>query len=311
MWLSDKADFTSGEMNNKTFTLKVNVYANAEVVSDSEPLTLRQAILNKYEVIEEEPTLDKTSQEANENGLYKSTLTNSGKPTYYFRGNVDNTVEFAENTWKVVRINEDGTIRLILANGIKNNTTYLFNPGSSEYEYLYYSNSNIENGAKYQLDEWYQTNIIDKDYDDNIVLGDYFCEEAKVRSSSEYTAGNAIMTYHRDYTPTFKCNTDGNNKGIVNENVGLLTYDEVIYAGGHYEKENSGYYLNNGNHFWTMSPAGVYSNLYARLWLVYSTGYIGAYNVFSDSTFRPVINLKADTKVTLDETGIVIWKVVE
>ena len=34
--------------------------------------------------------------------------------SYYFRGNVENYLDFAGFTWRVVRINEDGTVRLIL-----------------------------------------------------------------------------------------------------------------------------------------------------------------------------------------------------
>ena len=54
-------------------------------------------------------------------GLYVQQQDNSrsidGKPTYYFRGNVQNNyVNFANLTWRIVRINEDKTIRLVLNN---------------------------------------------------------------------------------------------------------------------------------------------------------------------------------------------------
>ena len=57
------------------------------------------------------------------NGLYKSTATNTGDATYYFRGAVENNyVKFAGQTWRIVRVNEDGTIRIIMQDGINNNT---------------------------------------------------------------------------------------------------------------------------------------------------------------------------------------------
>ena len=44
-----------------------------------------------------------------------------------YHGNVSNNyVSFAGLTWKIIRINEDGTIRLILTNRI-NGTNYSFN----------------------------------------------------------------------------------------------------------------------------------------------------------------------------------------
>ena len=47
--------------------------------------------------------------------------------------------------------------------------------------------------------------------------------------------------------------------------VGLITYDEVIYAGGYYNKSNSSYYLYNGTYtVWTMSPSGL-SSTYASV----------------------------------------------
>ena len=87
-------------------------------------ILLSQAIFNQYPNIQEKATLDKTSEQVNENGLFKSISTNfngiKGTPTYYFRGNVENYVDFAGFTWRIVRINEDGTIRLIMQDGIKN-----------------------------------------------------------------------------------------------------------------------------------------------------------------------------------------------
>ena len=42
------------------------------------------------------------------------------------------------------------------------------------------------------------------------------------------------MTGYSSYTPDFKCGADGNGYGLVNANIGLITYDEAVYAGGYY-----------------------------------------------------------------------------
>jgi len=45
MWIDEETDFSAGTMNDKTFTLTVNVYANAEVVNQQQS-TYTEALLN-------------------------------------------------------------------------------------------------------------------------------------------------------------------------------------------------------------------------------------------------------------------------
>ena len=254
----------------------------------------------KYEVIDAEPTLTTSSNNTSDaSGLYKSTATNTGEPTYYFRGNVTNNyVSFAGFTWRIVRVNEDGTIRIVMQSGINNNTNYSFNLNFIyNYSYMYYTNST----AKTQLESWYQTNIGgNTNLASKVVTGLYYCEQAKIKEEGGWTSGSATMTVYSSYTPDFKCTTDGNGKGQVNANVGLLSYDEVIYAGGYYRKDNSKYYLyNSAIQWWTMSPAGVIvSNSYSSVWRIYTAGYSGSGSVYDSFCFRPVLNLKADISVT-------------
>ena len=385
MWVSDDTDFTDGSMNDKTFTLTVNVYADGKVVTDNldttntldsitvsdctlDPVfnsatteysctvknnistvtvnatatsskskvrglgtkdlavgkntlpirviaedgsekiynvnvTRKQAVQNvsifgnKFEVIDAEPTLTTSSNNTNdESGLYKSTATNTGKPTYYFRGNVENNyVSFAGFTWRIVRVNEDGTIRIVMQDGINSNANIAFNSNYNNYTYMYYTNSQ----AKTTLESWYQTNIGSKtDLAKNVASGAYYCEQAKAKYSDSHTSGSTTMTTYNKYTPDFKCTTDGNGKGVVNASVGLLTYDEVVYAGGYYNQNNNSYYLYNynGYGFWTMSPAGFESG--SSVWYVYSAGYIYYSYVHGIYRLRPVLILNADTKIS-------------
>ena len=296
MWLDNDTDFSEGDMNNKTFTITVNVYANGKVVDVPTTKTLSQMILDSNQIITKSPTLTTSSNNTNdESGLYISTATNTGEPTYYFRGNVENNyVSFAGFMWRIVRINEDGTVRIIMQDGINNNATYAFNSNYNNYTYMYYSNSEV----KPILENWYQTNIGSKsNLDSKVSSGNYYCEQAKTIYSSGWTSGNANMTVYSSYTPDFKCTTDGNGKGIVNSNVGLTTYDEVVHAGGYYNKNNTNYYLSNGNISWTMSPTGLYQN-YAVVWDVYQNGYINGNRVYSEYSVRPVIVLDTNTLVT-------------
>ena len=288
-----KVTITSTDQKN-TKEYKINVKVKQAV-------SLKDEIL-KNTIITSNPTLTTSSNNTSDaSGLYKSTATNTGEPTYYFRGNVENNyVSFAGQTWRIVRLNEDGTIRIIMQNGINNNTVYTFNSNYNNYTYMYYTNSE----AKTTLESWYQTNIGSKsNLASKVATGAYYCEQAKAKYSSSYTSGNATMTLYSSYTPDFKCTTDGNGKGSVNASVGLLSYDEVVYAGGYYGKDNSKYYLyNSAIHWWTMSPVG-FSGSLSVVWYVRTSGDISINRVYDASCLRAVLNLKADTMVTGIGTG--------
>ena len=369
MWVDENTNFSDGSMNDKTFTLTVNVYADGKVVTDNldttntldsitvsdctlDPVfnsatteysctvknnissvtvnatatsskskvrglgakdlavgkntlpirviaedgsekiynikvTRRISIQNisifgkKFETIDSEPTLTTTSMMAgDESGLYVSTDTNTGNPTYYFRGNVENNyVSFAGTIWRIVRINEDGTIRIIMQAGINNSIGYSLNANKVG-QYFYYSNSN----AKSILENWYQANIGSKsDLAKNVVNGDYYCEQAKIDNTA-------------NYMPSFECKNDVNNKGLVNSNIGLITTDEIIYAGGHFKETKNNYYLYNRIYTWTMSPAKNSGNYY--LWAIDSSGVVYIDSIGNTLILRPVINLKSDTQVS-------------
>ena len=251
----------------------------------------------QYEVIDAEPTLTTSSNNTSDaSGLYKSTATNTGDPTYYFRGNVTNNyVSFAGQTWRIVRINEDGTIRIVMQDGINSNANIAFNSNYKDYIYMYYTNSE----AKTTLENWYQTNIgSNTNLAKNVATGAYYCEQAKAKYSDSLTSGSATMTTYSKYTPDFKCSSDGNGKGVVNASIGLLTYDELVYAGGYYNQNNSNYYLyNSAIRWWTMSPAGI-SGSNSNVWNVNAPGGINYSYVDNTYAVRPVIILNADTLVT-------------
>ena len=161
---------------------------------------------------------------------------------------------------------------------------------------MYYTNSQV----KTTLESWYQTNIGSKaDLAKNVASGAYYCEQAKAKYDDSATSGSAIMTTYNKYTPDFKCATDGNGKGQVNASVGLLTYDEVVYAGGYYYHNNSNYYLNNSAIYWlTMSPAG-FSDSYSNAWGGSASGEIVNLDVGSAlRAVRPVLILNADTQIS-------------
>lgn len=290
--VKDKEQTTT--VGGDTFKFKINVKA-----SDTEfvpPKTLNQLILGdgNSNVLSATATLTTDyASSGDASGLYKSIdgETNSGT-TYFYRGAVTNNyVSFAGFTWKIVRINENGSIRLLLRGGINNNTTrYKFYPSYNSYIYMYYSNSDVEGGIKRTVDTWYNDNL--KDYEDYIADTE-FCEQFKVAWNSGYaTAGSVTAPTYDNYTPNFKCETDGNGKGILTLKVGLLTYDEAVHAGSYHNNESAYNYI-----YWSMSPAG--GGNFARIWRIYNTDYISYSLVDSaGNVVSPVISLKAGLPAT-------------
>ena len=295
------------ETNSETFTFKIKGYGTTESIEVKETHTLNQLILgaNNSNVLSATATLTNTYSNAGDvSGLYKSLdgETNSGT-TYFYRGAVTNNyVSFAGFTWRIVRINEDGSIRLLLNDGINNNTNYQFNPTGNNYTYMYYSNSDVDYGIKRTVDTWYNDNL--KTYEDYIADTE-FCEQYKVSwQTNSYTAGNETVVSKENYTPNFKCSTDKNGKGILTSKVGLLTYDEAVHAGNYPNKTSASYITNSNFNYWLMSPDGATSSTNARAWNVYSGGSIDGSNVNYSSIstdyfgVRPVISLKAGILAT-------------
>jgi len=293
---------TGGLMNNILVLSKGNSLNQLIEI----PKSFAQIILDNNNIISTSPTLTNSSNNTSDaSGLYKSIATNSGDPTYYFRGNVENNyVEFAGIIWRIVRINEDGTVRMIMQDGLTggymNAGVFPYAGNPSQLSSLYYDNSS----AVSSLASWYKTNIEDSGNSGNVSTGNYYCQQAKVAYSNIYaTNSGANMLVYSSYTPNFKCENDANGYGMVNSNIGLISYDEVVFAGGYYNLVNSSYYLNNGKIFWTISPSGVDSNNYSNMWRIVADGKIESTAVASYSGIRPVINLKAS--VTVIGTGTI------
>lgn len=117
--------------------------------------------------------------------------------------------------------------------------------------------------------------------------------------------------------PSLKCTQD-NDRFMVSNTIAkldypiaLITADEVALAGGVYDIENRSYYLYNGQRYWTLSPfhfTSYYSH--ADIWFVTSSGGLIGNNSTTSLGVRPVINLKADIKITSgDGTSISPFKI--
>ena len=193
--------------------------------------------------------------------------------TYYFAGNpTDNWVQFAGFYWRIIRINENGSIRLIY-NGTGTGTTgtstqiqtSTFNSSSKDnmyVGYMYESNQvhglTTDSTIKGVLDTWYQNNL--QSYASQISTEAGFCGDREPSPST----GAYIRLITNNQTPTFECQNDSDLYTVASSSqgnhaltypIGLITADEIAFAGGVRNTNNSGYYLYTGQNYWTISPS--------------------------------------------------------
>lgn len=277
---------------------------------------------------EETPNFTKTSIEDGTNGIYSAE--DDLGTSYYFRGNVTNNyVKFANKYWRIIRINGDGTIRMIYAgtsahaNGYNDSSandmsigTSAFNSSNNDNTYVGYmfgtkgastyanTHSNTTDSTiKTELDSWYETNIVNTG-NEKYIADAIYCNDRSLSS------GTGIGTKKTTYTaqtrisngqPTLKCtnNSDKFTKsttignGKLTKMIGLITSDEVMYAGEKYGVTNKEYYLYSGKYYWTMTPYS-YSIGVARAGSVNGYGSLSYFRVNDNFPVRPVVSLKSD-----------------
>ena len=215
--------------------------------------------------------------------------------TYYFRGSVDNNyVKMNNLMFRIVRINGDGSVRLVLDNTLEDNSYYLrrINKTNEYLNNMIFDNSDI----KKVLDEWYNTNLLSID---NYIASSNFCYDNAfyLQNESEYFTNSYDRIYVSN-AASLNC-----QEGIYVGKVGLLSIDEVIYAGASKDGTNNSYYLYNPsilNNWWTMSSSkvNIQSNN-VNNYLITSGGGIDLEGKLNSSYgIRPVISLDKSVKVS-------------
>ena len=198
---------------------------------------------------------------------------------YYFRGAVsNNNVKFADKNWKIVKINGDGSVKLVLDSSIEELNKYY----ESDYEF---EKSKINES----LNNWYNTYL--NDYSDYIAYYKFCNDIVTEEESTNYIAYSRVIT---NKIPMYVCL--GNK---VNTKIGLLTADEVSMAGASRD-ENKSFYLYNENiktAYYLMTGAEYRNGTYYPF-LVGADGSIitnTAGNLLR--SIRPVINIIKNAKV--------------
>jgi len=261
---------------------------------EGKTITFADTILNN--ISSSESALTKVGDEVavEDEGLIKS-FDDIGV-SYYFRGNVvNNYVSFANLTWRIVRINGDGTVRLVL-DGVTDSLTTYYNENRENFSY---NKSPMED----YLNSWYDLNLTEYT---NYIANTKFCNDISHDELYNYNSYIRIIT---NKIPTLNCL--GNS---FSNNIGTLTIDEVILAGANTITSNQNYYLYNSNissMWYTMTGAkGTDSSI--NMFMIDENGKVlttTAGNLYRN--VRPVINLIKNIEVEGNGTIEEPYKILE
>ena len=308
------------KVNHKNYSATSNTRTKCTLYFNKTSKTV-STVLGNIEVNSYTPDFTKSacddeSCESHEKGIFETT-DYDGNPTYYYRGSVENNyVKFAGFYWRIIRINSNGSIRMIYdgtsahSNGDESvdrqYKTSEFNSVYTDNMYVgYMYTQNETNGLsksstiKNVNDNFYITNLMN--YKNIMDVNSGYCNDRrtiKTRNNSglgqndTYYQGYQRMVYSKPELScqdvdlfTFSSSLVGNK--ALTYPIGLITMDELLLAGfggGAFEGEivyqKKGYntFLNTGNYYWTMAP-------------VYGTYAIG------DASWTTSVFLKADNRI--------------
>ena len=305
---SEKASYTfEGLEKDSVHTITVRVEdAAGNVVSDSKEVTVGYRAGDVILASANPPTGQTTDW--------------TGQTTYYYTGKSNNWVQFAGFWWRIIRINGNGSIRMIYQgtganetgtgtqigtsafNSSYNNKTYVGLVYNTSSQHGYGTNSTIMN----TLNTWYNNNLASYETD-YIDTGTGFCSDRNTASGDNYTDSSFYYAAYdrRNGGASLQCNTEdilSKDNGKLQNPIGLVTSDEAVLTGITYNTPNTGSYLYTGEYYWTMSPSH-FSNDFAYVFRVNSDGYLsdidlGGWGVIDAWGVRPVINIRTNVSLT-------------
>ena len=253
--------------------------------------------VNSYSPDFSKSACDDSTCESHEKGIFMTE--DDDGTSYYYRGSVENNyVKFAGYYWRIIRINGNGSIRMIYDgtsahdNGESSTDRYYatsrINEGDNNNMYVGYmytsgqghglgTNSTIKSANN----SFYTSKIAS--YASYIDTSQGFCGDRSTLNNQSGVGTGTVSTYYKGYlrvsinTPSLKCENSSDyytvssassgNKSLT-YSIGLITADEVMFAGSsggvfdgnyNYQKSTSNAYLTIGNHYWTMTPTGYYN----------------------------------------------------
>ena len=300
----------------------------------TEPIPFYNKLLADNSTIRTRSSFSAVFTTTNTGTLYKATesiASSTPKDVYYFAGDAKNNwVKFAGFYWRIIRTNADGSIRLLYSGTATDTTSgYIgrskFNSTYSNPRYVGYmygtsgtlaSNrtNETDSAIKTYIDNWYGNNL--PSYTKYISTEAVYCNDRKAPS---YNASSSfdyyVYTRLNAGNPTYNCEdskdafSGSNSEAKLTYPIGLMTADEITYAGGYKYKSLTSpyawYYTNStggcvtgSTYWWLLSPLS-WDGTYSYGWLVHDSGYPGRLDsddVYVERGVRPVISIKGDTQ---------------
>ena len=176
---------------------------------------------------------------------------------------------------------------------------------------MFEGNINVkESNAKVKIDAWYKANMISytSKLEDTGFCNDRtyynFNSSGWNKDYSNYdkelTFGSMQRLFNRKLSlvcprqlDKFSVSTNNGN-GALTYPVGMITAEEIAYAGGVIWQTNTSYYLYNGVNNWSFSPYSFHI-WYASEFGLYSSGAFGNFHVTGSYGGHPVLSLKQGT----------------
>ncbi len=273
----------------------------------------------------------------NTNTLYTSTENDT--PVYYFAGNaLDNWVKFAGFYWRIIRTNNDKSIRLLYhgtsttATNAYINSSTAFNSSynNSMYSgYMYGTSGTLANNRtnensstiKEVIDTWYQNNL-KTNYEKYLSKNAIYCSDREI-GKGNYCPNCSTTFYYAAYNrmsgtniPTYDCNNNSDKftvsastgNGKLSYPIALMTADEIKFAGGLVLNDaTSWYYYNSangsstGSTFWWLLSPHYWTGSYASVFRMGGSsvpGYLNGNGVYSAEAVRPAVSLKSCVKTS-------------
>ena len=299
----------AGQTVRYTIELKAtkwfSVYGTLRVINESLTTEMFSDILLSNNKISTSKTRIGSEIAIENEGLIE-TYDNDGK-SYYFRGKVDNNYfKLNDMMFRVVRINGDNSVRVVLDEVINTKYPYNTNPlkiGEQSTSLALLGNASVTAN----LSEWFNNNL--KSYSSYLTKSSYCSDNQFKLTNNNIIYSNSYERIFNDEAPDLYCT------GVINKAyIGLLSVDEIVLAGASGNQPNTSYYLYNKNingNYLTSSSYSINSQNGVTIMNVMSNGALGDGILITElSNIRPVINIGTNAKIkgkgTIDNPYIIV-----
>ena len=274
-------------------------------------------------------TWDETTYKCNLD-LSKTTCESKGFTWYELKNNV----KFGDYYWKIIRIDDNGDVRL-LYNGNATNArgtnahvgTSPYSSGRNDNTYVGYMHANtsvttskkqaasneINSDIKTYNENWYTNRSGLSTLASMISSNAGYCNDRMTTQTKDGGIGFKETTYDSEYRviilkkPSYKCTNESNDLFTLSSNtygnkklsapVGLITADELAYAGSLFYNYNFQVYTHSGGWYWTLSPADFSGGLSYSSYLG-SDSFFGRVTSTNDFGARSVVSLNSTALVS-------------